>query len=307
MSKRAYISRYILIIKTIKAKPYITLKELERQLEYRLDDLIEKDDKLNMGLSKRTIGRDISDIKNLFDIDIKYVKKEKGYFVHQNNVENLHFDRMIEAVDLFNTLNLMEDVKPFIHLEKRKPQGTEHLFGLLHAIKNKFQIGFTYHKFWEDKPSLRLVEPCALKEFKNRWYLMAKSNNDNFIKSFALDRMSDLDITNKPFSSPINNNIKENYKYCFGIIGPNDNEPQDVILSFYHEQGKYIKTLPLHHTQKILVDNEDELRIELKLFLTHDFKMELLSFGDNMKVLEPASLVDEIKTAYGNALGQYNL
>jgi predicted DNA-binding transcriptional regulator YafY len=307
MSKRAFLSRYILIIKIIKAKPYITLKEIERQLENKLGVLIEKDETMNVGLSKRTIGRDIKDIRNLFDIDIEYVKKQKGYIIHQNNMEDNYFDQMIEAVDIFNALNLAQNAAPFIHLEKRRPQGTEHLFGLLHAIKNKYQVGFVYQKFWEDKPSLRLVEPFALKEFKNRWYLMAKDNKDNRVKSFALDRLSNLDITNKPFESPIHYNIEENYKYCFGIINPDDEPPQDVVLSFEPTQGKYIKTLPLHHTQKVLVDNEDELRIQLKLCLTFDFTMELLSHGDNVKVLQPKVLVEEIKAAHEKAAGQYQL
>jgi predicted DNA-binding transcriptional regulator YafY len=63
--------------------------------------------------------------------------------------------------------------------------------------------------------------------------------------------------------------------------------------------------LPLHHTQEILVDNDDELKIKLKLCLTHDFLMELLSFGDNLIVIEPKTLVMQIKEAHKNAYKQY--
>ena len=52
----------------------------------------------------------------------------------------MNFQRMIEAFDMFNSLNLAQDMTPFIHLEKRKPQRTENLYGILHAIKNKFQM-----------------------------------------------------------------------------------------------------------------------------------------------------------------------
>ncbi|WP_158860290.1 WCX domain-containing protein [Lunatibacter salilacus] len=70
-------------------------------------------------------------------------------------------------------------------------------------------------------------------------------------------------------------------------------------------QGKYIKTLPLHHTQEIIVDNEAELQVKLKLFLTHDLLMELLSYGENMKVIKPKSLADQIRQAHENAFNQY--
>jgi proteasome accessory factor B len=305
MSKRGYISRYLLILKKLKSKPYSTYEELQGYLENQFDYLQMQDDTLNIGFSKRTLQRDIQEIRNIFGVDIEYSKTSKGYFINQSEMENMNFQRMIEAFDMFNSLNLAQDLTPFIHLEKRKPQGTDNLYGLLHAIKNKFQIKFSYQKFWEDEISQRAVEPYALKEFKNRWYILAKDSKEGNIKSFALDRLANLEITNKTFEFPKTYNIEESYRYCFGIISPGDEEPQEIILSFDPFQGKYIKTLPLHDTQQVLVDNEDELQIKLKLCLTHDLIMELLSFGDNMKVLKPDTLINEIKEAHQKAYQQY--
>jgi predicted DNA-binding transcriptional regulator YafY len=70
--------------------------------------------------------------------------------------------------------------------------------------------------------------------------------------------------------------------------------PQKIILSFSFEQGKYIKSLPLHHSQKELINNEDEYRIELLLHPTYDFVMELMSIGAHVKVIEPQSLKKEM-------------
>jgi predicted DNA-binding transcriptional regulator YafY len=211
----------------------------------------------------------------------------------------------MEAFEIFNSLNIAQDLAPFVHLEKRKPQGTENLYGLLHAIKNNFQIMFDYQKFWEEESHQRLVEPYALKEFKSRWYIIAKDNKDTTVKSFALDRLTHLEISNRKFDFPKNYNIEENYRYCFGIISPNDEEPQDIILSFDPYQGKYIKTLPLHETQQVIIDNENELQVKLKLCVTHDLLMELLSFSDNVKVLQPKSLAEEIRLAHQKAFKQY--
>ena len=305
MSKRGYISRYLLILKKLKVKPYSTYEELQTFIENQFDYLQMQDDNLQIGFSKRTLQRDIKEIRNVFGIDIEYSKSQKGYFISQNENENMNFQRMMEAFDMFNSLNLAQNLTPFIHLEKRRPQGTENLYGLLHAIKNRLQIKFTYQKFWEEELSQRLVEPYALKEFKNRWYIMAKDSKDNNIKSFALDRLTNLEITNLNYQYPDNYSIEQSYRYCFGIISPNDEEPQDIILSFDPFQGKYIKTLPLHDTQQVLVDNDEEIKIKLKLCLTHDLVMELLSFGDNMKVIEPKSLADQIKQAHEKAYRQY--
>ena len=305
MSKRGYISRYLLILKKLKAKSFSSFEELQTYFENQVDYLQMIDDTLSVGFSKRTFQRDIKEIRNLFGVDIEYSKAQKGYYILQSEMENMSFQRMIEAFDMFNSLNLAQDLTPFIYLEKRRPQGTENLYGLLHAIENKLQVKFSYQKFWEDETSERTVEPYALKEFKNRWYVMAKDIKDGNIKSFAFDRLTNLEITKRTFESPKTYNIEESYRYCFGIISSNDEEPQEIILSFDPFQGKYIKTLPLHDSQQILVDTEAELQIKLKLFITHDLVMELLSFGDNMKVLQPGSLRLEIKEAHHRAFNQY--
>lgn len=305
MSKRGYISRYLLILKKLKAKPYSSFEELQDYISTQLEYLQMQDDALEIGLSKRTLQRDLKEIRNIFGIDIEYSKSFKGYFISQSETENMNFQRMIEAFDMFSSLNIAQDLKPHVFLENRKPQGTENLYGLLHAIKNNLKIIFLYNSFWMDDISTRTAQPYALKEFKNRWYLMAEDLQNNQVKSFALDRLSKLEITKEIFKRPANYNPEDNYYYCFGIVSPNDQKPSDIVLSFDPYQGRYIKTLPLHHTQEIVTDNEKELRIKLKLCITHDFIMELLSYGETVKVITPESLVNEIKKSLSNSLSQY--
>lgn len=298
MSKRESFLRYNLIIKKLIKVP-ATFAEVSNYL-----DKESKFQGYHFNISIRTFQRDLEDIRSIFNIDIKYNFFSKLYYVDGSGESDIN-NRMMEAFDLFNSLNLSQDLTPFIQLEKRRPQGTENLYGLLHAIKNKLLVKFVYQKFWEEEGSNRVAEPYAMKEFKNRWYVLVKDCHDGHVKSFALDRLSNLEITNSRFQTPATYNIEENYRYCFGIISPTGETPQEILLSFDPFQGKYIKTLPLHETQQIVVDNEDELQVKLKLFITHDLIMELLSFGDNMKVLKPKALIKEIKEAHQKAFEQY--
>jgi predicted DNA-binding transcriptional regulator YafY len=305
MSKKGYISRYLLLLKKLKAKPYISFNELQEHIEKELNNLQLQDDTLQIGFSKRTLQRDIREIRNLFGIEIEYSTSQKGYFIRQTEMASMNFQRMIEAFDLFSSINAAQDLAPFIQIEKRRPQGTENTYGLLHAIKNQFLIHFSYQKYWEDEKTSRTCEPYALKEFRNRWYVIAKDTQDGHVKSFALDRLSDLSITNHHFTMLSPYSLEQSYRYCFGIVSPNAEQPEEVILSFTPLQGKFIKALPLHDTQTLLVDNNIELRIQLYLYITHDFKMELLSYGDQLTVLKPESLRQELSLVYGNALANY--
>jgi predicted DNA-binding transcriptional regulator YafY len=211
----------------------------------------------------------------------------------------------MESFDIITSLSVGKQLTPHILLEKRCPLGTEHFYGLLHAISNLLVVRFTYQKYYESEITFREVEPYALKEFKGRWYLLSKDHKDDYIKTFALDRLSELEISKKKFSFPLGMNPNEHFKNCFGVITSDESSPEKIVLSFEPLQGKYIKSYPLHESQKILVDNETELLIELNLFITHDLIMELLSYGEEVKVIRPDSLINELKTSYQSAINLY--
>lgn len=298
MSKRESISRYLLIIKILRKHPAPFCEIAER---LRSESEMQGYD---FNVTKRTFQRDLDDIRSLYEIDIQYDYSRKVYYIEIDQQPEVS-ERMLEAFDIFNALHMSDRLSDSIHFEKRRSQGTENLYGLLHASKHQLQIKFTYRKYWEDSPEERQVEPYALKEFKNRWYLLSKDLKDNRIKSFALDRLTNLEITKKKFQQQNDFNVNAYYKHCFGIINPNTEKPQEVILSFNPIQGKYIKSLPLHGSQQVLLDNNKELIIKLNLYITFDFIMELLSYGDHVKIVKPDSLIKEIKTRYQNALKHY--
>ncbi|MDR0754134.1 MAG: WYL domain-containing protein, partial [Prevotellaceae bacterium] len=253
-------------------------------------------------ISKRTFARDIIEIGEIYGIYIKYDFSARNYFIEEEFDAEID-NRRLEAFDIFNAFKVKERQAEHIFLDNRQASGTEYIYDLLHGINNCLQIIFDYQTYYYDEAVERLVNPLAIKEFKYRWYLFAE--NGGLIKCYGLDRIKNLQILKSHFETPDNFNLVEQFKYCFGIISPNDEQPSEVILSFDPFQGNYIKSLPLHSTQQVLVDNDDELRVSLTVYLTHDFLMELLSFGDTVKVVRPQSLIDDLKAVYKNALKKY--
>ncbi|MBZ9628165.1 WYL domain-containing protein [Psychroflexus sp. CAK1W] len=298
MSKKESISRYNIIINTLR-KRASTFKEIQEKLAFE-SELQDYD----FNISKRTFQRDVKDISSIYNIEIEYDFSLKRYYIDFEDQPDVK-GRVLEAFDIFNALNITDRLSEHIHFENRKPQGTEHLYGLLHAIKNKFLIKFNHKKFWDEHTSERIVEPYALKEFKNRWYIIARDQKDEVIKSFGLDRLTDLEITKAKFQKPADFSVTEHFRYCFGVVGPNAKSPEHIILSFTPFQGKYIKTLPLHHTQEIIIDNDEEFRISLQLYITHDFYMELRSFGYDLKVMQPEQLRKQMAWNADKVLNMY--
>jgi predicted DNA-binding transcriptional regulator YafY len=299
MSKRESIARYNLIIKKVKKHPS-TFQEISDFLK-RESELQDYD----FNTTIRTFQRDLNDIRSIYDIDIQYDRRRKVYHVDSEGHQEA-FERIMEAYDTFNALSISDRLSDYIHFENRRASGTENLYGLLHAIKNRCQVSFIYHKYWEEEPTNRTMDPYALKEFKNRWYLVGNDCNKNQIRIFALDRMLDLNITRQKFTPKQRFDVNEYFHDCFGIISPDGIEAEEIILSFTPDQGKYIKSLPLHHSQQIIADNEIEVLIKLKLVVRFDFVMELMSHGADVKVIQPQSLIDEIKQNYQRALNLYS-
>ena len=129
--------------------------------------------------------------------------------------------------------------------------------------------------------------------------------NANMVKTFALDRISTLEILRLGFTTNQIINFSNQLSDCFGIIRPTDRNPENVILSFTPLKGKFIKSLPLHKSQQIIIDNNEELRIKLRVFITYDFILEILSHGSEVRVIEPPILVAEIRKRLAQALEQY--
>jgi predicted DNA-binding transcriptional regulator YafY len=297
MSQRQTTLRHNLIINKLRKQKRATFAEIVDYLDRESDIHGE-----NFIVSKRTFARDITEIGEIYGIYIKFDFSARSYFIEEEF--NAEIDnRRLEALDIFNALKIKERQAEHIFFDTRQTNGTENLYGLLHAINNRLQATFGYQTYYHDEAVERLVNPLAIKEFKYRWYLFGE--NGRQVKCYGLDRMSNLQILSSHFEISGNFNLAEQLKYCFGIICPGDQQPDEVILSFNSFQGNYIKSLPLHHTQQILADDGNELRISLTVHLTHDFLMELLSFGNTVKVIRPQKLVDDLKAIYKSVLKKY--
>jgi len=256
----------------------------------------------NFVFSSRTFLRDKEEILSLYKKDIQYDLSSKKYYLEDDAIPDDFGNRITDAYNTYLALNMADDLASYVHLEKRRPQGMEHFNDVLSALRDRLIIRFRYEKYYGQSLSERNVEPLALKEFESRWYVLAKDLNDLAVKTFALDRISNLELTRQKYKLEKGFDVNDYFRNCFGIIRPSEPgvKPEDILLSFKGDRGKYIKSLPLHESQRIVKDNEHELQVVLKLFITHDLIMELLSHGSELEVLKPASLRDIMQNILDN-------
>ncbi len=298
MSKRESLLRCFAIYNRVR-KSAASLEEIKAFLKAEAEI-----SGYNFEISTRTFQRDLEDIRSILGADIQYETSKRKYILKPSRDDDYN-ERLLEAFEMYNVLKNHAEFSDYMEFEKTKCSGLNHFYGLLHSIKNRLQLNFNYHSFWDAEPVLRKTNPYFLKEFKKRWYLVALDLKTEIVKTYALDRIVDIDITKKRFPRP-EQDPKAKFDSCFGIIGSvNGSVPERVVLSFEPHQGRYVKALPLHHSQKILIDSEGELRIELEVYPAYDFIKEVLSYGSSVKVIEPKSLVQEISERHRIALSKY--
>ena len=305
-SKTGYLQRYLTIIQKIRRNKYISLNELIDTVQNAMSFY---DDKV--GVSARTIRRDLREIRNEFFLNIKYSKAMNGYYIPDDEGES-DIETMLEPLNLLGALFMDKDLPKFLFTEKRKPKGMEHLPMLIHAIKNSLVMEFLYIKYDNSSQHTRTVEPYALKEFRGRWYLLAMEIDGRLeergcIKTWGLDRIQNLWVTNKLFQKNRGYDVEKEFADAFGIFSDKDKEAEEVILSFSPMGGKYNEAFPLHETQETLIDNEHEFRIRLRVKLTYDFISELLSQSDMMKVIAPVHLKNKLIEIHQEAIKRLSL
>ena len=299
MSKQEYISRYLIIINYLKrgqASWGDILNHLETQSEIS---------GYNYVISQRTFQRDISEIRSLWNCDIQNNKSTGVYFIAEGEDEQDENSELLDSFNLFNALSLTNNYSNYIQFESRVPKGTEHIYGLLHAIKNKFVVEIEYHKFYEEKSEQVIINPYLIKQFKGRWYLLCLKVEANDIRTYALDRIKNIDIKKKRFSVSKDFDLKNYFNNCFGIITPDWGNPEKITFNLKSFQSNYIKSYPLHETQRIVKEIKEETTFEINVFVTEDLIMELLSYGQELEIVSPKSLVKQIVSINKNILKKY--
>lgn len=304
MKKDIFLARYALIIKKLESSP-----TAYPQLEEYLLGSFEFQDAGIANYSIRTLQRDIKEISRLFNLDIHNKKKgDNRYYIESRPAvqEDEFNQKLLESFQVSNVMKLHPDFSNFIFFETRKPTGLDSFYDLFFAIRNRRIIAFEHYNYQNKQMTSRKAHPLALKESKDRWYLIAVDTKDKKMKSFGLDRIHYLEVTDKTFREKYRYNLKEHFRNAFGVMSLTEQKPQRVVLKCTKHQGEYIKSFPLHSSQKVVEETIDSICFELYLHATYDFMQEVLSYGKEATVLEPENLVNEIKKQIEGLQSNYN-
>lgn len=208
------------------------------------------------------------------------------------------------------SLNIDPNGKRVVGFDENKYLvGREHFSRLLNAISNKEVLIITYRNFKKQESKSVIVSPYYLKEYNNRWFLIANIKGRTGISTFAFDRIEEI-------KSCVGEDYYENTEYDFnddyfadmvGVSRPVGESLSCVDLWVSPTLTPYIITKPIHESQKIKSKDESGTIIQLNLYVNYELKQLLLSYGEGIKVLSPINLSEEIQRRLIESLNLYKI
>ncbi|HQW46503.1 MAG TPA: WYL domain-containing protein [Chitinophagaceae bacterium] len=334
MKNKYAVTRYRLIDNrmTMKQKPAPSLQEI-------VDYVSEK---LGTTVSVSSIQKDIYAMRNDeglgFFAPIEYDSFKKGYVYKDPNysVNNIPVSEedlqgleiaigILEQFKELPAIKLFEDAinkiassvkqsrenkinSNILLLDRPKRyKGIEHLSEIVDAIRQKHEMRIQYQPFNKTEAKKHRVQPYFIKEYNGRMYLIAKDIHPTkkpIFLTFAFDRMSDVLKMNQTFNE--DEMDRENYFNATIGISLTGEKPEKISLQFEPTQANYVKSQPVHHSQRIVKDTKNQLVIELEVVVNYELIAMLLSFGEKVKVLKPLSLAQKITNIAQAVLSKYD-
>lgn len=257
-------------------------------------------------------------IKDIFDVYIECDRKD-GYRYYIDEPERIEGNNLrswlISSYAALNQIQADNKLEDRIIFEEI-PSGQTWLTCIADAMRRNHVLSITHQGFGKPEPSTFDIEPYFLKVVKRRWYVVARSlyyserNKEQGVKPsdvylvYALDRISDIQDTGRTFKMKKNFDVHSYFEGCCGIITSNESS-QKIVLRAYNGFADYLRTLPLHESQREIGSDDESTLFEYHLKPTFDFYQLVLAQGDQVEVLEPESVRDEMRNFAQNILDFY--
>lgn len=283
-------NKLVWIANTIHSAHKITFEELNSRWV--------EDDDISRGkpMLKRTFIKWKWAILDTFGLNIEcertapyryYIDNDED--LRQGNIENW----LLNTYSVSNSLSGSKSIKDRIILED-VPSGREYLDPIINAMKKNRFIHIVYYNYWREDEREHYLMPLCVKLFRQRWYMVGRKWPANEDLVFCLDRIRDFQLSSHSFEYPEDFKPKEFFDGCFGVIAGGKTKPETVVLKVSPKQANYLRDLPMHESQVETERNEQFSIFELRVRPEHDFIQELLWNNEELEVLEPLWLREEM-------------
>ncbi len=297
-----YFDRYVWLIDTIHRHGHIFKKEID-ELWYRSP----LNEKRNRELPERTFHNHREAILDTFGIEIRCDRSLGYYIANGDDLEGNGIRRwLLDSLSMNNLLNESRDMRDRILFEEI-PSSRKWMPLIVNAMRDGKAIELTYQGFPRPEPSTFIVHPYCLKLFKQRWYMLGRSEEYDAPRIYALDeRMKNVVPLRKKLKLPPKFNAGAFFSSYYGVFIGDDRKPCAVELKVAADQVAYFESLQLHPSQQRVESTPEYTVYRYFLVPTYDFRQEILRHGPKVEVLRPADFREEVAADIRKMIALYD-
>jgi predicted DNA-binding transcriptional regulator YafY len=312
---------------------------------YFIEDLINECERILLDLSpdsngirRRQIFKDIAfmESKGGWEIELNKLRDGKrvyyryadpSFSINQMPLNEIEIEQLKEATQILSQFKGMPQFEWIHELVPKLQQGIavvdpatgimdfdnnkflrgiEHLGLLYNAIFYKKVLEIEYQPYDHEQPFTLTLHPYFLKQYNNRWFLFGYNpERDRADWNLAIDRIGTIKETKRKYVKNTSFDWQEYFEDIIGVTKPSGGVITTIKLLFTGRTGKYIESKPLHGSQKAKWLDENRLIVTFQLIINYELERLILSYADNVKVLEPESLAISVSQRLKSAYNQY--
>ena len=297
-----------------------------RYREYTIEDLLDECNKALRSqdkpeVSKRTIQNDITTLETDYGIRLQenlkrgrqrlYRYYDLDYSLPLIRINDEERNKIQAAIDVLEDFEgeplydwtrsflmqvesglLNDSPSPLVTFQSNPDlKGISHFPNLLQAIRTKRVLKLRYTPYGKDTQTITIY-PYHLKQFNDRWYLIAQAKGYESYAHYALDRIDSYEEVALPYKDS-DVDFSEYFDDVIGVTVP-DGDAEDIVIKVTGKRFNYIRTKPLHLSQRIIEEAEGYAVISINVKVNKELESLILSFGDDMEVVAPASFRERI-------------
>lgn len=248
-----------------------------------------------------------STVEMLFDVHIKCNAYNEYYIEEASDLRGA--DLRLRLLNLMSIDSLLKDSKELSDqiLFEPIPSGEKFLAPIIEAMRDKCVLQMTYQGFGKPCPHTFPIEPYCLKMFKQRWYVLVYAPDIDKMRVYGLDRIHAIEPTKKKYQLPDDFDAEAYFKYAYGVTVLDEQQPPEkIVISIDEDQADYLRTLPLHPSQKEIEPINGYPAFSFYVYPSEEFCQELFKYGSDLEVHKPESLRKYFAGDAGKVNEMYN-
>ena len=295
------VEKYVFLVQTFveAGDRGLSLQEVQRKWE----------DRYGASYARRSFLNHRAAVEEVFGIVISCDRSTNRYRIDRSESavdRRAAVDYLIDTFTVNSLLTLGKERLSGRVAVEEVPSGQKYLTTLMQAMLDNAVLRLSYKKYLSTEAEVRTIRPYAVKEFEKRWYVVAYSEEQGALRSYALDRVMSLERTGERFRMPAGFDIDKLFAASYGIYLPEEGQkPVLVKLRATPREAAYLKDLPLHPSQLLVEEHPGYSLFALRVIPNPNLVMDLVRRAGQLEVLEPESLRKDVKQALEKALQTY--